>query len=80
MYFDKKIFLTKFSFGVKIFLQVIPAVIYERRKYTMDAINAFLEIIDFGAIMTAITDFLAKINLQEILDKIIEFVSGLVAA
>ena len=46
----------------------------------MDFITGLLENIDFNAIMTAITDFLAKINLQEVLDKIISFVAGIAAA
>lgn len=46
----------------------------------MDVITGLLGNIDFNAIMTAITDFLAQINLQEVLDKIISFISGIVAA
>lgn len=34
--------------------------------------------IDISAILTAITDFLAKINFQDILDQIIKFFSGLI--
>lgn len=44
----------------------------------MDQVLAFLDSIDFDGIMTAVTDFLAKIDLQAILDKIIAFVAGLV--
>lgn len=44
----------------------------------MDAILALLEGIDFNAIMTKVTDFLASINLQEILDQIITFVTGFI--
>ncbi|MCQ2485138.1 MAG: hypothetical protein MJ168_07370 [Clostridia bacterium] len=44
----------------------------------MDQVLGFLENIDFDGIITAVTDFLATINLQEILDKIIAFVAGLV--
>ena len=44
----------------------------------MDQVLDFLNSIDFDGIMTALTDFLAKIDLQEILDKIIAFVAGLV--
>ena len=46
----------------------------------MEEILAFINNIDFAAIMTAVTDFLAKINLQEVLDKVINFISGIVAA
>ena len=46
----------------------------------MDAITGLLGNIDFNAIMTPIRDFLAQINLQEVLDKIISFISGIVAA
>lgn len=44
----------------------------------MDQILEFLNGLNFDAIITALTDFLAKIDLQEILDKIIAFVAGLV--
>lgn len=45
----------------------------------MEEFLGFLNTISFDEILTAITDFLAKINLQEILDKIIAFISGLAA-
>lgn len=44
----------------------------------MEEILAFINGIDFSAIVTQITDFLATINFQEILDQIIAFVSGLI--
>ena len=47
--------------------------------YIMDQITAFLEGIDFDAIITAITDFLAQIDFQAILDEIMALVSGLIA-
>lgn len=44
----------------------------------MDQITALLEGIDFDAIITAITDFLATIDFQAILDEIMAMVSGLI--
>ncbi len=44
----------------------------------MDQVLSFLNSIDFDGMMTAVTDFLAKIDLQAILDKLIAFIAGLV--
>lgn len=44
----------------------------------MDQITAFLEGIDFEAIITTITDLLAQIDFQAILDEIMAMVSGLI--
>ena len=44
----------------------------------MEQVLGFLETIDFDGIMTAVTDFLAKVDLQELLDKLINFIAGLV--
>lgn len=44
----------------------------------MDQVLEFLNNLNFDGIMTALTDFLKSIDLQEILDKIIAFVAGLV--
>lgn len=44
----------------------------------MDQVLAFLEGIDVDAIIKTLTDLLAKVDLQGILDKIIAFVAGLV--
>ena len=44
----------------------------------MEQITAFIESIDFDAIITAITDFLATIDFQAILDEIMAMVSGLI--
>ncbi len=41
-------------------------------------INAILEKIDVDAILAKITDLLAQIDFQAILNKIIEFVTGLI--
>jgi len=43
----------------------------------MDQVLAFLNDIDFDAVITTVTDYLAKIDLQEVLDKIIAFVAGI---
>ncbi len=45
----------------------------------MDQITAFLEGIDFEALIATITDFLATIDFQAILDEIVAMVSGLMA-
>ncbi len=45
----------------------------------MDQITSFLEGIDFNAIITWITDLLAQVNFQEILDSIAEMVKGFIA-
>lgn len=44
----------------------------------MDQITAFLEGVDFEAIIATITDFLAQIDFQAILDEIMAMVSGLI--
>lgn len=44
----------------------------------MDEIIALLGNIDFSAIMTKVTDYLATIDFQAILDQVIAFVSGLI--
>lgn len=41
-------------------------------------LSAILESIDLNAILTAITDFLAQIDLQGILDEIIAFVTAFI--
>lgn len=46
----------------------------------MDQIMAMLGEINFAEILTKVTDFLAGIDFQAILDQIIAFVSGLIAA
>lgn len=46
----------------------------------MEQITAFLGSINFNEIITVITDELAKIDLQKIVDEIIKFVTGLFAA
>ena len=46
--------------------------------YIMDQITAFLEGIDFEAIIATITDLLAQIDFQAILDEIMAMVSGLI--
>lgn len=45
----------------------------------MDQITAFLEGIDFEALIATITDFLATIDFQAILDEIVAMISGLMA-
>lgn len=45
----------------------------------MDQITAFLEGIDFEAIIATVTDFLAQIDFQAILDEIMAMISGLIA-
>lgn len=45
----------------------------------MDQITAFLEGIDFEALIATITDFLATIDFQAIIDEIVAMVSGLMA-
>lgn len=45
----------------------------------MEQITAFLEGIDFEALIATITDFLATIDFQAILDEIVAMVSGLLA-
>ncbi len=44
----------------------------------MDQITAFIESIDFEAIIATITDLLAQIDFQAILDEIMAMVSGLI--
>lgn len=41
-------------------------------------LSAILESIDIQAILTSVTDFLAQINLQQILNDIIAFLVGLI--
>ena len=41
--------------------------------------NAILESIDFDAIIATITDFLAQIDFQAILDEIMAMISGYIA-
>ncbi len=45
----------------------------------MEQITAFLEGIDFEALIATITDFLATIDFQAILDEIVAMISGLLA-
>ena len=45
----------------------------------MDQITALLESFDFEALIATITDFLATIDFQAILDEIIAMISGLMA-
>lgn len=45
----------------------------------MDQITAFLEGIDFEALIATITDFLATIDFQAIIDEIVAMISGLMA-
>lgn len=45
----------------------------------MDQITAFLEGIDFDAIIATITDFLAQIDFQAIIDEIMTLISGFIA-
>ncbi len=45
----------------------------------MEQITAFLEGIDFEALIATITDFLATIDFQAILDEIVAMISGLMA-
>lgn len=45
----------------------------------MEQIIGYIESIDFNAILTAITDFLAQIDFQAILDKVMTIVAGLIA-
>ena len=54
--------------------------IYERRNIMEFDINAILESIDFDAIIAYVTDLLAQIDFQAILDSVIEMVKGLIAA
>lgn len=72
--------MTKDVLGVNIISMSVDYAdrINERRIKMVDQVLAFLDSIDFDGIMTAVTDFLAKIDLQEVLDKIIAFVAGLV--
>lgn len=51
---------------------------FTKGENIMDQITAFIESIDFDAIITAITDFLATIDFQAILDEIMAMVSGLI--
>lgn len=44
----------------------------------MEQITAFLEGIDFEALIATITDFLATIDFQAILDEIMAMISGLI--
>lgn len=45
----------------------------------MDQITAILESIDFDAIITWLTDLLAQINFQAILEEIANMVAGFIA-
>ena len=45
----------------------------------MDQITAFIESIDFEALIATLTDFLATIDFQAILYEIVAMVSGLMA-